>query len=236
LERAVQAGVQVFEKSEVLQIDSGDATTLHTKSSQVRCRFALVGTHYPFQKPQPLPLFFKKAKYISYVCEVHLPIGTLREGLYEDTEQPFHYMRVDRMQGFDRLLLGGEDHRADIPVESSKNERALEHYLRRRLGAIPYTIVQHWKGPIIETTDGLAYIGPLDTAPSVYYATGYSGNGMTYAAIAAHIFSDAVQQRHNPYAALYATNRKVHLIPHLVKAKEYIETFFGGAVRNTLFD
>lgn len=229
--RALDGGVEVFEDTEVIDLHKDDPATLTTTEGLVHAKHVLFATHYPFGDPQPRPLLFKKAKYISYVCEIHLPLHTLPEGLYEDTENPYHYMRLDRMQNHDRLLVGGEDHRADIPLEEQRNEHALEEYVRRMFPNITYAIQRRWKGPIIESGDGLAYIGPLDPESSVFYATGYSGNGMTYAVIAAHMFRDAVQNEPNKYASLYAAKRPSHLKPHFVKAKEYIEQFMRMAVK-----
>ena len=138
------------------------------------------------------------------------------------------------MQDHDRLIIGGADHRADIPVDAEKNFADLEQYARGALPHLPLTFVRRWKGPIVEPGDGLAYIGPVDSHASVIHATGYSGNGMTYAVIAAEIFAAHVLGHTSPWSKVYAARRPAHLKPHLTKAKEYIEEFARGAIRNTV--
>ena len=86
----------------------------------------------------------------------------------------------------------------------------------------------------VEPGDGLAYIGPVDSHENVAYATGHSGNGMTYAVIAAEIFAAHVLGQTSPWMAAYSARRPAHLKPHLTKATEYIAQFSRGAVKNTL--
>ena len=51
-----------------------------------------------------------------------------------------------------------------------------------------------WSGQVMETVDGLAFIGrnPLD-ADNVYIATGDSGMGMTHGTIAGMLITDLIQ-------------------------------------------
>jgi glycine/D-amino acid oxidase-like deaminating enzyme len=227
-----QAGVQLFENTEVTTVEDGPTVTLHTKEGQrVRARHVLMATHYPLD-PQPSKLRFKKAWYTTYVLEAKLPKGALPEALYEDLAIPYHYARIDPQEEYDRLIFGGEDHRADVAVDEEKSFTALESSMREWLGPISYTLTRTWKGRIVEPGDGIAYLGPVDGG-SIFYATGYSGTGLTYATIAAQLFADFVMGRENPAAAVYAARRPFSLREYLPKAIEYIQEFFGGAVKNT---
>src|SRR5262249_32799491 len=64
-----------------------------------------------------------------------------------------------------------------------------------------------WSGQIIESVDGLPYIGQNSLSEHVWVATGYSGNGMTYGTLAAMILSDQILAKENPYSELYAATR-----------------------------
>jgi Rieske Fe-S protein len=66
-----------------------------------------------------------------------------------------------------------------------------------------------WSGQVIETIDGLAFIGrnPLDES-NVYIATGDSGNGMTHGTIAGMLLTDLIQGHDNAWSTLYEPARK----------------------------
>ena len=44
----------------------------------------------------------------------------------------------------------------------------------------PVTVTHRWSGQVIETADGLPFIGRNSGSDHVYVATGYAGNGMTF--------------------------------------------------------
>jgi Rieske Fe-S protein len=66
-----------------------------------------------------------------------------------------------------------------------------------------------WGGQVMETIDGLAFIGrnPLDKE-NVFVVTGDSGMGMTHGTIAGMLLTDLVLGRNNPWATLYDPSRK----------------------------
>jgi glycine/D-amino acid oxidase-like deaminating enzyme len=131
------------------------------------------------------------------------------------------------------MTIGGEDHRNDIPVKSEKNFKALEDYLKCIIPHVKYKKKSRWSGPILEPVDGLAYIGALQDK-KIMYAFGFSGNGMTYAAISAQIFTDAVMKRKNRFAELYRADRIPSLKLLATKGRDYGRELIHGAVRNTL--
>jgi Rieske Fe-S protein len=67
----------------------------------------------------------------------------------------------------------------------------------------------HWSGQVMETIDGLAFIGhnPLDR-DNVYIATGDSGMGMTHGTIAGMMVVDLIDRHGHPWADLYSPSRK----------------------------
>ena len=72
------------------------------------------------------------------------------------------------------------------------------------LGAVEIT--HRWSGQVIETADGLPFIG--DTAPQQFAGTGYSGNGMTFGTLAGMMAADRIMGRSNPWSALFDPSRK----------------------------
>lgn len=223
-----QRGVRMYEETEIEKLEEGSPVVLHTSRQKIRARHVLVATYAPLNRK----LFFKKAHYTSYVYEATLPPGVLPEGIYEDTADPYHYFRVDRLPSHDRLIVGGEDHRSDFPIGPEKNFQALEAFIHKTFSNIPYTLTRRWKGPILETVDGLAYIGPVDEK-NIFYATGFSGNGMTYSLIAAQAFADFVLGRENVWLTLYDAKRLPALRSLMHKGRDYSKIMLGGAIKNT---
>ncbi|MDD5068329.1 MAG: FAD-binding oxidoreductase [Candidatus Pacebacteria bacterium] len=233
LERAKKLGVEIYENTEALAIlhtSHGKVHSVKTASGNIRADWVLASTYEPFKHPSSL--YFKKALYTSYVFELEIERGALSEGIYEDVKSPYHYWRVDAGEKFDRMIVGGEDHRADIHINEEKCFKALEDFVATTFPKLSYKIVRRWSGPILESIDGLAYIGELHPGERVMYAFGFSGNGMTYGAITAQIVVDKVFGRHNVWASLYDVGRSPGFIMLFEKGIDYSKEFFGGAVKN----
>ena len=226
-----ERGVHIFEQTEVFRMTPGEHVIIHTADHAVRAANVVVATHTPFDKNGRL--FFKKGLYTTYVVEATLPSGAVPEAIYEDTHNPYHYFRVDQTGEHDRLILGGADHRSDIPVNSEKNLAALNSFMQKTFSGISYKIERAWSGPIVEPVDGLAYIGPVEEN-NIFYATGFSGNGMTYGTLAARIIADLIEKRDNPWFTLYEARRRPSIRQLAYKGRDYAGELFGGAVRNTL--
>ena len=65
-----------------------------------------------------------------------------------------------------------------------------------------------WSGQVIESIDGLAFIGRnSDAEPHIHIATGDSGNGMTHGTIAGMLLTDLIAGRPNAWASLYNPSR-----------------------------
>ena len=225
-------GANIFEKTEVTEIKGSGPYILKTSLGNVKAKYVIVTTYAPFDKK----LFFKKAFYDSYVFELQVPGKILKEGIYEDNLDPYHYFRVDRKGKFDRVIIGGEDHRSDIPVNDSKSFQALEDYIKK-IFPFDYKIIRKWKGPILESIDGLAFIGEYKNK-NIFYATGFSGNGITYANIAAHLFANIISGTANneieELISVYNPKRIPTLKQLANKGVDYTKELLHGAVKNTL--
>jgi Rieske Fe-S protein len=94
-----------------------------------------------------------------------------------------------------------------------------------------------WSGQVMETIDGLAFIGPnpLDE-PNVFIVTGDSGMGMTHGTIAGILLTDLILGRENAWATLYDPSRKTlraageFAKENLNVVKQYGDWLTGGEV------
>jgi glycine/D-amino acid oxidase-like deaminating enzyme len=225
--RAEKYGAQIYENSEALKREKTEAgmQRITTKEGVVEAEWAIIATYKPFNNP--LSLFFKKGSYVSYVMELELKGLELKDGTYEDTHNPYHYFRVDG----NRVIIGGEDHRQDIPVRASKNFKALREYSDSIIPRGNRTIRRRWSGIILEPVDGIASIGPINTE-KVLYALGFSGNGMTYSGIAAMIFRNFVVGKNSDWMAIYHPRRHLKLKALALKFRDYSQELLGGALKN----
>lgn len=229
-QKTSEAGVSIFEHTKVTNIKGGGPVAVQTDRGIVTAGNVIIATYQPFGNPKKTR--FKKGMYVSYVLELSIPTGIIPEAMYWDFNSPYHYFRVDRNKDgkSDRLIIGGADHRAELPINLEKKTGHLEKFLRGILGEnIELKIIRRWLGPILEPSDGLALIGRIH--PRYFVASAFSGNGMTYAAIAAMMFRDILSGKENPYEKIYDPLRTPTIKQLYIKGKDYIKEFFGGAVR-----
>jgi nitrite reductase/ring-hydroxylating ferredoxin subunit len=97
--------------------------------------------------------------------------------------------------------------------------------------------VEHkWSGEVMETVDGLAFIGRMKKESRVMIVTGDCGNGMTHGTIAGLLISDLVHGRENEWAELYSPGRvnmsleaaSEYLKENLNTAAQYADWLTGG--------
>ncbi len=224
-------GAQLYEHSEVRSIKhDGKLVNVFTTNNVVRAKHSIVATYKPFNNPKPVA--FKKAVYTTYVVEVKTAKAMVEEGIYEDMQNPYHYIRVDHFKDHSRVIVGGQDHRSDVKSSPTKNFARLTGHVEILLRGLPFELVRKWEGPIIETVDGLPFIGRYEK--NQYLATGFSGNGMTYAMIAATVLADAIAKRKNPYARLFSLKRPMEIRRLYTKGKDFTEELWGGAIKTML--
>jgi len=146
----------------------------------------------------------KLSLYSSYVLGASAPAGSVPLALFWDTKDPYDYLRVDRHNGQDYIIFGGEDYKTG---QVSETEGCFER-LATKLGRIvPEARVEHrWSGQVIVTIDGLPYIG--ENAEGQFIATGFCGNGITFGTISALMARDWATGARNPWSDLFAVDRK----------------------------
>jgi glycine/D-amino acid oxidase-like deaminating enzyme len=232
-EKALLRGVQFYEHTEALTLsEENGRVVVTTPRGKVTGEHSVMATYQPFKNPRRL--FAKKGMYCSYILELAILKGLLPEGIYLDDINPYHYLRVDRGVHEDRLIVGGEDHRDEIPISREKNYEALYRYIEKYFPQVTYRTVTKWYGPILESIDGIAFIGRYSKEhPNQYVATAFSGNGMTYGTLAGEIIASQIVGEEHPYAKLYDPFRPLFTpMGLLIKTRDYIGEFFTGGLKN----
>ena len=180
------------------QTDSGPA---------VSAKAIVVATNTPAPINDWAGIYTKQASYRTYIVGMRIPKGSVTDALYWDTLDPYHYVRIDASAGdasHDILIIGGEDHKTGQVADTEECFARLGQTL---VEIIPEARITHrWSGQVIETNDGLPYIG--QTAERQFVATGFAGNGMTFGTVGAMMACDAVLGRESPWQDLFSVSRK----------------------------
>ena len=174
---------------------------------RVRCRDVVIATHNPLAglaSAMKASIFQTKlALYTSYVVAGRVPRGTVPDALFWDTADPYHYVRVDPQRDHEMVIFGGEDHKTG---QASDTNACYDRLTQTLVSKLPNIDLSHrWSGQVIETPDGLPYIGKM--TDHQYAATGFGGNGMTFGTLAAVMIADAIQGRRNPWTELFDPGR-----------------------------
>lgn len=200
-----EAGVLIFENTEVLDTYGTKPVLIKCESGVIETEFVVVDTYNPIVSHNAMP--GKLISYQSYVSSFLIKKGILEEAIYWDTERPYNYFRLDTFNNFDRLILGGRDHLTHNDPNPGKHFNEIEEYLKKIYKGAEYKIETSWSGEILESSDGIAYIGQSAFSPNILLSTGFSGNGMTYAALSAMLNRDIIMRKNNKYKALFDPNR-----------------------------
>lgn len=224
---AANKGALIFEETEITEVTGKDPVEVRTEKQKIRADFAAILTHIPFNNP--IDVQMKLVPYNTYVIEGFLNNLNLAEGIYWDTDEPYNYFRIDKRKGKTQFILGGKDHKTG---QSQKREGSqyedLEKYFRNLLPKTEIKTERRWSGQIIETSDGLPYIGKLPINDKQIIGTGFSGNGMTFATIAAMLTRSIVLDSENSWLQVYDPKRLGGVRSLVEEQISYIKNMVSG--------
>ena len=200
-------GGQIHEHSDADDF-CDDPRAVKAGSRRVTCEDIVIATHNPqvgLAGFAGATLFQTKlALYTTYVIGARVPRGALPDALWWDTADAYDYLRIEPHRDYDFVIFGGEDHKTGQLADTSACYDRLEDRLNALVTGAELT--HRWSGQVIETPDGLPYIGR--SADHQYLATGFGGNGLTFGTLAGMMISDAILEQSNPWADLFDPSRK----------------------------
>ena len=246
----LRMGGRIFTQTHVEKVECGPPARMRTdRGFTITAKAVIVATNTPFN--DFVTMHTKQAPYLTYVLAFGVPRGQVTKALYWDTQNPYHYVRLQAMPSDvsasallgnplteELLIVGGEDHKTGQADDAEARYNRLEAWARARF-PVNEGRRCHWSGQVLETIDGLAFIGqnPLD-GPNVFIATGDSGQGMTHGTIAGILLTDLIVGRPNPWTQLYDPARKTLLASdrflqeNLNVAAQYGSWVTGGDVES----
>src|SRR5207248_2471707 len=165
-------GGRIFMNSRAIDVQGGMPARIQTKNGHtITAKAVVVATNSPFI--DVVSIHTKQHACRSYAIGAAVPKDAVPAALFWDTLDPYHYVRLhDGM-----LIAGGEDHKTGQDDNPAKHFRRLERWARKTfpmLGEVAF----RWSGQVMETLDGLAFIGKDPGGmENVYIATGDAGMG-----------------------------------------------------------
>jgi glycine/D-amino acid oxidase-like deaminating enzyme/nitrite reductase/ring-hydroxylating ferredoxin subunit len=204
--RLVADGAYIYEHSAVEEF-CDKPLGVRANGSTITCDDVVIATHTPLVGISNIvraTLFQTKlALYTSYVVAGRVPHGQVPDALFWDTADPYHYLRIDPHRDFDVVIFGGLDHKTGQATDTDECFERLEHTLRSLVRTIDVT--HRWSGQVIETPDGLPYIG--EVVDHQYAATGFAGNGMTFGTLGGMMIAEAILGQRSPWSELFDMGR-----------------------------
>ena len=233
-------GSHVFENAEAGEIED-EPLAVKVGEKKIRCGRIVMATHNPLMGTAGIlgaALFQTKlALYTSYVLGAKLPPDLLPEASFWDTDRPYNYLRVERRRSHDYAIFGGEDHKTGQEPDTEAAYGRLERRFKKFIADA--RIDHRWSGQVIETNDGLPFIGEL--TEKQFGATGFAGNGMTFGTLGAMMAVDWVAKKRNPWIDLFEPGRKKLLggtWTYLKENKDYpyymVRDWLGGTEGKSL--
>jgi len=199
-------GSCVFERTEVKEVKDGEKLSIAAGQHTLTAGYVVIATHVPLLGKGGM---FKATvlqtdlfQYNTYAIRARIKPGLLPEAMFWDLSDPYHYLRVDGDEREAFVIFGGGDHKTGQADERARYEELERTLLTILPGAEP---THRWSGQVIETRDGLPYIG--EPSPRQFAATGFSGNGMTFGTLSGMMARDAATGAKNPWQELFDINR-----------------------------
>jgi glycine/D-amino acid oxidase-like deaminating enzyme/nitrite reductase/ring-hydroxylating ferredoxin subunit len=199
-------GSFVFEESGVDEV-ADEPLGVKARGHHVGCQYIVLATHTPLMGKTNMAsatlLQTKLYLYTSYVVGGRIAKGTVPDLLFWDTADPYHYLRIDEQPDHDLVIFGGEDHKTGQAEDTEACFAKLESAAKALIPGLELT--HRWSGQVIETNDGLPFIG--ETSSRQFTGTGYAGNGTTFGTLAGMMAADAALGVKNPWAELFDVGR-----------------------------
>ena len=215
-----QNGGRLFSNTRAVEWKGEGSPQVKTGDGRiVKAGSIVLATNYPIMSK----MFAKLPAYRTYAIGVRIPKGSVEKVLLWDTGDPYHYIRIQEEDGYDVLIVGGEDHRTGQANDGEERFQNLWKWTAARFPSAE-KILHKWSGQCFETHDGLAFIGRFsDDEPNVYLITGDSGMGMTHGTIGGVIVSDLILGREHPVTEIFdpsrlATQSIVEAVPEVIKS------------------
>jgi glycine/D-amino acid oxidase-like deaminating enzyme/nitrite reductase/ring-hydroxylating ferredoxin subunit len=187
-------------------VEENGAVSVKTARGIIRAGHAVVATNSPIV--DRTALHSKMSPYRTYVVGFAIDRGALPDALYWDTEDPYHYVRLQPGENDkDYVLVGGEDHKSGESDDANDRFGRLEQWAREKMPMLK-DVTHRWSGQVLDTIDYAGFVGKNPGSEYIYVATGDSGQGLTHGVMGAMLNATLVTGGESGWTELYAPERK----------------------------
>lgn len=212
LQRVLKRGSQVFERSEVVNMEASDAGVkmLSASGHRVEAKHVIIASGYESQSYLKQRVASNHSSY-AFITDPLSPaaLGRLSDTMMWESSRPYLYMRTT---GDGRLLVGGEDDTIDNAAKRDakvdKKAETLAQKVRTLFPLLEFNQAFAWAGTFAETKDGLPFFGPHNEGgPRVLFAMAYGGNGISYSEIGCELLQAWIEEQPHPLKSLFSFSR-----------------------------
>ncbi|WP_018933794.1 FAD-dependent oxidoreductase [Gracilibacillus lacisalsi] len=219
IDKILENGGEIYEDTTAVDIDYQNKVIVRTaRNHNVLSDHVIIATQFPFYEGQA---FYSTRMYPSRSYVLGLTSNQdYPGGMYLDIDQPKRSIRYVKHENETVWLLGGESHKTgQYHKENTDPYRDLQHFGSQYLDVKDWQY--QWSTQDFTTLDKIPYVGSLNRRhPNVYIATGFRKWGMTNSVVAAHLLTDLIMDKDNPYKELYQPQR-FHADPDVKKFISY---------------
>ena len=190
-------GVRIFGGTRVLSVrEDDDGIAAETENGHtIRALHAVIATNSPIN--DVLAMHTKQAPYRTYVFASSVPKGLVPDALIWDSDDPYHYVRIEPRLEDDLVIVGGEDHKSGLENDGTNRIAKLHAWAARLLGTTLAEPVFAWSGQVYEPVDHVSFAGRNPGSKNTFVITGDSGEGLTSGVAGAMLIADLIAGRQN---------------------------------------
>ena len=193
---AAYAGHEEDEKGVTVTTESGD---------KIRAVHVMFATNSPVNAR--VAVHTKQVPMRTYAIAAPIPRGAAPDILLWDTQEAYHYVRLQPGPESDWLIVGGEDHRSGTVDDGDERFARLASWARERYPDMG-EVAHRWSGQVQEPVDWLPYSGLAPGSKRTFLHSGDSGMGMTNAVAGALNFAALLTGDKAHFAGLFDPSRK----------------------------
>lgn len=201
----VEAGGTIYEETPIQTIESDEKVGLEARNGcYIQAKKIIIASHFPMF--DGMGLYFSRLNMRrNYVIGVEVEPEKIPEGNYISADLPRFSIRPVREQNI--VLIAGGEHRTGDDEHELAHWDELVRFAKQIFDSDK--VVYHWSTQDYVTSDGVPYVGYLNSRKShdLYVATGFNKWGMTGGTGAALVLKDMLLIGRSDYEELLNPNR-----------------------------
>src|SRR5688572_25279216 len=127
---AKRRGGVIYNGTHVDRMEGGKSARVETSRGVITADAVVVATNSPVN--DLVAIHTKQAAYRTFVVGARVKRDSIPQILLWDTPDPYHYVRLQRADGHDVLIVGGEDHKTGQANDAEERFQRLQQWARER--------------------------------------------------------------------------------------------------------